>query len=575
MVQVSDTTVGKKTGTPVAPEPAGSSSDREEAARDRRLRTTVLFGLAGLAASMAIGFRILELEVPPGSGAFAAFSGWLSAGIALGFAGRVARRMVFFSPRLTRHESASFEAIFQGAILLHPQLPYPSVEAEFLRRETGEPAEVGWFRIRTISASAIPLTLGTMITAAACLWAPALALSLAAAAVVVWSGTGKKGTGVSRARFTTAVVLGIGAAAVEGLAFVAASRALQPALPVWSGMLLYLVTLAGFELSPVPLALGVLEAAYLGLLLIGGLPLPGLLVPVAYRFWRGVPIVLLTLFYLPRYKLSLLDLFDPGLALALARTRRPAGGWEEEVEPGAPTLSVVIPAYNEERRLPHYLPDVVAFGEALSGGTEVLVVDDGSTDGTVPYVESVAACHPGVRLLRQPANQGKGAAVCRGMMEARGRYVLFADADGATPIREASKLISVARAGIEVVIASRKAGGRVDRSYLRGLMGAVFYRLTNLLAVPGVTDTQCGFKLFRRLAARRLFPLVREQGWAFDVEVLFLAQKYGLAIAEVPVDWTAVEGSKVHPVRDAVNMVIAILRIRRRDAGLSRSMRRA
>jgi dolichyl-phosphate beta-glucosyltransferase len=575
MVQVSDTTMERKTGRPDAPGRESGFSPGEQAARNRRLRTTVLFGLAGLAVSLIIGWYVLRTGTPKFRGTFAAFAGWMSAGTVLGLAGRVARRRVFFKGRLSLHEAASFDAIFQGAILLHPQLPYPSVEAEFLRRETGEPSEavMAWFRIRTISASAIPLSLGAIVTAAAGQWSAAALFCTAAALVVAFSGGGTKGSGVGRRRLAAAVVLGICAAAGEGLGFVAASRALQPSLPVWSGMLLYLVTLAAFELSPVPLALGVLEGVYLMPALIGGFPLPGLILPVAYRLWRSLPVVLLTLFYLPRYKLSLLDLFDPGLALALAQTRRPEGGWEEAVEPDAPTLSVVIPAYNEEGRLPHYLPEVVAFGETLEGGAEVLVVDDGSSDGTVRYVESVAQRHAQVRLLRQATNQGKGAAVCRGMIEARGRYVLFADADGSTPIREASKLISVARSGVEVVIASRKGGGHVERSFLRGLMGVVFYRLTNLLAVPGVTDTQCGFKLFRRVAARTLFPLVRESGWAFDVEVLFLAQKFGLAIAEVPVDWTAVEGSKLHPVKDAVNMVIAILRIRRRDSGLSGTMK--
>jgi dolichyl-phosphate beta-glucosyltransferase len=158
-------------------------------------------------------------------------------------------------------------------------------------------------------------------------------------------------------------------------------------------------------------------------------------------------------------------------------------------------------------------------------------------------------------------------------MEARGRYVLFADADGATPIREVDRMLPLAFGGIEVVIASRKRGGDVRRSSLRGLMGAVFYRLTNILAVPGIADTQCGFKLFSSSAAHRLFPLVTETGWAFDVEVLFLAQKLGLAIEEVPVRWTAVEGSKLHPFRDALKMVSALMRIRRR-AGLVGSIER-
>jgi dolichyl-phosphate beta-glucosyltransferase len=201
----------------------------------------------------------------------------------------------------------------------------------------------------------------------------------------------------------------------------------------------------------------------------------------------------------------------------------------------------------------------------------VLVIDDGSRDGTVAYVEGVAAGHPAVRVIRQVRNQGKGAAVLRGLQAACGRYILFADADGATPIAEADKLLRVAARGVEVVVGSRKAVDQSvqrERSPIRDLMGAVFYRVTNLLAVPGVRDTQCGFKLFRRVAAQRIVPLMRETGWAFDVEVLFLAQKCGLAIVEVPVNWTAIAGSKISPVKDAIKMFMAVLRIRQRGAGL-------
>ena len=156
-------------------------------------------------------------------------------------------------------------------------------------------------------------------------------------------------------------------------------------------------------------------------------------------------------------------------------------------------------------------------------------------------------------------------------MEAAGQYILFADADGATPIEECSRLLRAAEDGCDVVIGSRKLSAesvKRDRSMFREFIGSTFYRITNLLAVPGIEDTQCGFKLFRRSAARRIFPEMRENGWAFDVEVLFLAQKFGLLIEEVPVNWTAVEGSKVRP-KDAFRMVWALLRIRRRDSGFT------
>jgi dolichyl-phosphate beta-glucosyltransferase len=278
--------------------------------------------------------------------------------------------------------------------------------------------------------------------------------------------------------------------------------------------------------------------------------------------------LLLTWFYLPRYKMTVADLYNPHLAQALAPEQPEQ---VDDTAPDGPLLSVVIPAYNEEQRLPLYLPKVQAFCRALPSESEILVVDDGSKDGTVAYVQSLAAADPSIRLLRQPRNQGKGAAVRRGVQEARGAFILFADADGATPIGEAAKLLAAGRKGTDVVIGSRKAADsetRRDRSWLRGLLGSVFYRVTNLLAVPGILDTQCGFKLFRRSAAQRIFPQLHESGWAFDVEILFLAQKFGMSIAEVPVNWSAVDGSKVK-ASDGLRFFSALFRIRHRAAGLT------
>ena len=217
------------------------------------------------------------------------------------------------------------------------------------------------------------------------------------------------------------------------------------------------------------------------------------------------------------------------------------------------------------------MPDVLAYAATVRGGAEVIVVDDGSKDATPEYVTSVANSDPAVRLVRQNPNRGKGAAVQRGVLEAGGRFILFTDADGATPITECSKLLDAGLAGADIVIGSRKIGGngvQRERSILRNLVGSIFYRITNLLAVPGIEDTQCGFKLFSRGAARQIFPELRETGWAFDVEVLFLAQKFGMIIEELPVNWSAVEGSKIRP-KDAIRMLFALLRIRHRGAGLT------
>lgn len=498
----------------------------------------------------------------------------LAAGL-LGFALRVCRRWVFFAGRLPLHEAMALEGLFQGAILLNPQLRYPDVECELLAGRTGATAYrvYPWFRVRTASAVILPIVLAGLVAAAAGRLALAAALALAALAWTMLRAHWTLSDTRERARTLAALALGAAAAVGEGLAFAQAVRLLLPETPWWAGLSMHAVLLTALELSPLPLALGVLESVWLVLSV--GTPIA---IPMAavqgYRAARALIVLPLLALYLPRYKMSMADLFDPRLALALSRTRRRdiARPRRAVASPEGPALSVVIPAYNEAERLPRYVPDVVAFARSLPGGAEIIVVDDGSRDGTADYVRSVAASAPEVRLCQLRPNRGKGAAVQCGVLAAAGRYVLFADADGATPIAECAKLLRAAERGADVVIASRRAAGdgaRRERSWLRRAVGSTFYRVTNLLAVPGILDTQCGFKLFTRDAARRLFTDLRETGWAFDVALLFRAQKLGMTIEEVPVSWTAVAGSKVRP-RDALAMLVALLRIRRRDAGLTR-----
>jgi dolichyl-phosphate beta-glucosyltransferase len=495
---------------------------------------------------------------------------WMALAVSAGGILRGLRRKVFFGPRISVHSVFSFDAIFQAAILFNPQLPYPDVESEFLAHQTESTPEAmaPWFRVRETASVAIPLSLISVIAAlfGSLLWAIVFGL-----AAIAW--TSYRSSFVVRAiraPFLEAMALGIGASVSEGLLFTMASREAYPGATAWSAFLLYSVLLAAFELSPAPFTLGVLEIGWLVVFWIPGIAPPGIVMPEAYRVFRAIPLVLMALFYLPRYKMSVRDLYDVRLPLALARARKKRV--EEEPTHG-PLLSVVVPAYNEADRLPRYLPDVIEYCSALPGGGEILVVDDGSQDSTASYVESLAKSAPVVRLVRQPRNMGKGAAVRRGVMEAKGQYILFADADGATPIAEASRLLQAAQEGSDVVIGSRKIAAdsvRRERSVLREFIGSAFYRITNLLAVPGIEDTQCGFKLFRRAAAERIFPKLQETGWAFDVEILFLAQKYGFIIEEMPVNWRAIEGSKVRP-KDAIRMLLALLRIRRRSAGLTSS----
>lgn len=232
--------------------------------------------------------------------------------------------------------------------------------------------------------------------------------------------------------------------------------------------------------------------------------------------------------------------------------------------------SVVIPAYNEARRLPRYLGEIVAYFDGASEPYEILVVDDGSTDGTAEAIAGVARSHPAVRVLRSDRNEGKGAAVRRGMLAARGDVRLFADADGATPIGELKRLEAALAAGADVAIGSR---GRPDPSVAvvarphRVIAGRLFSRIVRALAVPDVTDTQCGFKAFTAKAAGELFARLQTRGFAFDVELLMLARIAGYRVAEVPVNWTDQPGSKVRVLGNGPGMlreiVLARLRIAR------------
>jgi len=234
---------------------------------------------------------------------------------------------------------------------------------------------------------------------------------------------------------------------------------------------------------------------------------------------------------------------------------------DSQATPPQPELSIVIPAYNEAERLPRFLASVLSYVEASGRDIEVLVVDDGSTDGTAGVALAHREGAPALRVLRSARNAGKGAAVRAGMMHARAARRLFVDADGATAIDELPELERALAAGADLAIGTREGGERqVVASLMRRFLGRAFNRAVRSRAIVGLRDTQCGFKLFQG-EALRLFPLLQEDGFAFDVELLFLAQRRGLRIAELPVDWTAVPGSKVHLLRDGVRMLRAVRRI--------------
>ncbi len=229
-----------------------------------------------------------------------------------------------------------------------------------------------------------------------------------------------------------------------------------------------------------------------------------------------------------------------------------------------PRLSIVVPAFNEAGRLRRTLPRLLAYGRGLGEPVELIVVDDGSVDGTSAVVQELGAGCGFVVLLQSARNRGKGASVRRGVLAARGDHVLFTDADLSAPIEEAAKLRD-ALAGAEVAIGSRRIGGadvQVRQPALRGLAGRLFSRVVAVVLLPGIRDTQCGFKAFRRAAAQEVFARQRLDGFGFDVEILWLARRLGYRIAEVPIVWRDDPRTHVRLVRDSGGMLLDLVRVR-------------
>jgi dolichyl-phosphate beta-glucosyltransferase len=232
------------------------------------------------------------------------------------------------------------------------------------------------------------------------------------------------------------------------------------------------------------------------------------------------------------------------------------------------SVSIVIPAFNEESRIGATLADLIGYLTGQPWDWEIRVVDDGSSDGTCGVVERSGRENPRVVLQREP-HRGKGGAVKAGLLAATAPFRFICDADLSMPVAELPRFLPPALPAVDVAIATREGLGarRVGEPLVRHLAGRAFNYLVQRLAVPGIEDTQCGFKMFTAAAADAIFPLVSVEGWAFDIEALAIARAQGLTIVEVPIEWHYRRDSQVQLLRDGVGMFRELVRIRARARG--------
>lgn len=232
--------------------------------------------------------------------------------------------------------------------------------------------------------------------------------------------------------------------------------------------------------------------------------------------------------------------------------------------PKANNISIVIPAFNEELRILPTLDKIFGYVEHKFYSYEIIVVDDGSTDSTASLVNQFAEKHPSVKLLRNKKNEGKGKAVQVGVLQTQGNFIYFTDADLSTPVEEIDRFLKEIE-NIDIVIGSRSIDGAkvvIHEPLYRELLGKLFNKIVRILCVPGFVDTQCGAKLFRRDAALKIFSLLKIYGFAFDVEILYLAKQLGLRVKEIPITWYYSKETKVRTFRHGLEMLRDLLRIR-------------
>jgi len=237
----------------------------------------------------------------------------------------------------------------------------------------------------------------------------------------------------------------------------------------------------------------------------------------------------------------------------------------------APFYSIVIPAYNEAERIGASLDRILGFIAESRWSAEVIVVNDGSSDSTSQVVQEYARHNPIIRLLDNPGNCGKGYSVRNGMLNASGQVLLFTDADLSSPIEEANKLFALIESGeADVAIGSRYLQSELQtrkQPIHRRMLGRAFNLALRAILGLSYADSQCGFKAFNRKAVTTIFPNMKIERWGFDPEILFLARRYGLSVAEVPVSWAHDHRSKINPMRDGTRMLGELLRIRMNSLG--------
>lgn len=232
---------------------------------------------------------------------------------------------------------------------------------------------------------------------------------------------------------------------------------------------------------------------------------------------------------------------------------------------GAVTHSIVIPAYNEANRIEATLDRVLEYVYAQKWDAEILVVNDGSRDATREIILRYAAAHPMLQLVDNPGNHGKGFSVRNGVLHSKGEWIVFTDADMASPIEESEKLLAALGRGADVAIGSRwldpSLQTRKQPSYRR-VLGRIFNLALRLILGLNYRDTQCGFKAFKRAAAQVVFPLQIIERWGFDPEIVFVARRLGFRVDEVAVKWAHQENTKINPIQDGLRMFTELLKIR-------------